>query len=147
MQRTLFSFVSTSQSEKRKNDDQTGQKALVDAHELSRDFTQFKLTIRGHGAGRMSFDDTCTIVIKEYPHVFPSFSRLAALALVIPVSSVPCERGFSVQNQIKTKGRSRLSDKHVDCLMLLAMYDANVEDFDYDDAILEFVAAKGRRKF
>ena len=94
---------------------------LVDAHELSHDFAQFKLTIREHDAGRMSFNDTCTI--KEYPHLFPSFSRLAALALVIPVLSVPCERGFSMQNQIKTKGHSRLSDKHVDCdcLMLLAM--------------------------
>ena len=43
---------------------------LVDAHELSHDFAQFKLTIRGHDAGRMSFDDTCTI--KEYPQRVPS---------------------------------------------------------------------------
>ena len=65
---------------------------LVDVHELSRDFAHFKLTIRGHDVGLMNFDDTCTI--KEYPHLFQSFSCLAMLALVIPVSSVPCERGF-----------------------------------------------------
>ena len=65
---------------------------FVNVHELSRDFAQFKLTTRGHDAGRMSFDDTCTI--KKYPHLFPSFSRLAALSLMIPVSRVPCEKGF-----------------------------------------------------
>ena len=83
-------------------------------------------------------DDT----IKEFPNLFPSFSRLAVLTIVILVLS---ERGFSVQNRIKTKGRSRLSDKwdkHNDCLMLLAMHEANVEDFD-NDAIQEFVPAKG----
>ena len=46
-----------------------------------------------------------------------------------------------MQNRIKTKGHSQLSDKHIE--MLLAMYEANVEDFDYDDAIQEFVSAKG----
>lgn len=69
---------------------------LCGEDELSHNFTQFKLTIPGHDAGRMSFNDTCTI--KEYPHVFPLFSRLVALALLIPVSIIPCEREFSVQN-------------------------------------------------
>ena len=40
---------------------------------------------------------------------------------MIPVSSVPCERVFSVQNRVKTKMQSRLTDTHDDNLMLIAM--------------------------
>ena len=45
---------------------------------------------------------------------------------MIPVSSVPCERGFSVQNRVKTKMRSRLTDTHIDNLMLIAIEAPNL---------------------
>lgn len=47
--------------------------------------------------------------------------------MVIPVSSVPCERGFSMQNRVKTKQRLGLTDVHVDSLMLVAMEGPKLE--------------------
>ena len=54
---------------------------------------------------------------------------------------------FNTKPNFKKKGHSRLNDKHFDWLMLLALYEANVEDIDYDDAIQEFMSVKGWRKF
>ena len=48
-------------------------------------------------------------------------SVTSAIASVIPGSSVLCERGFSMQNHVKTKQRSRVMDVHVHNVMLIAM--------------------------
>ena len=79
-----------------------------------------QLIIRGHDAGLMSFDEHL-----YHPRV-PSLISIVFSSLVIRAG---IERTMRERiNQIKTKGRSRLSE-HVDCLMLLA--------------IQEFVSAKG----
>ena len=44
---------------------------------------------------RLSMAEMCRILMMEYAEEFPEFAKIAAFALAIPVSSVPCERGFS----------------------------------------------------
>ena len=80
---------------------------------------QFKFTLRAHGS--MNFAHICKAAMTDYKGVFPEFAKLANAALAIPVSSVPCERGFSAQNRVKKADRSRLTDEHVDNLMLMAV--------------------------
>ena len=92
---------------------------FLDTDRLQAEFMQFKFTLRAQG--RISFADTCRAVLTNHKDVFPEFAKLANVAFAIPVSIVPCERGFSVQNRIKRLDRSRLTDRHVDNLMLIAM--------------------------
>ena len=101
---------------------------LVVREELRTIFLQFKYTIRAHGP--MSFSDTCAVVITDYNANFPAFATLAQIGSVIPVSSVPCERSFRVQNRIKTRLRLRLSAKHGDNLMMLAMHAPRLQTAD-----------------
>ena len=93
---------------------------------LREEFMQFKFTLRAHGS--MNFAHTCKAAMTDYKDVFPEFAKLANAALAIPVSSVPCERGFSAQNRIKKADRSRLTDEHVDNLMLIAMEGPSIRD-------------------
>ena len=82
-------------------------------------FPRFCATLRG--LGDLSFLQACQHTILDFSEDFLEFAVLANYALVLPVSNVPCERGFSLQNRIKTLARSCLSDRSVDYLMLLAM--------------------------
>ena len=97
----------------------------------------------GHGIG--NFDDACRVLIEDYGDIFPSFKSLANVALVLPMSSVPCERGFSTQNRIKTARRSRLTDDHVNTLMLISIHGPPLADFDIDRAVTTF-NVKQRKK-
>ena len=115
---------------------------VVNGQSLRGEFRHMKFTLRGHG--RPNFTESCRLLIQDYAEMFPAFRQLACIALVIPVSSVPCERGFSCQNRIKTARRSRLSDDNVDNLMLLSMEGPPVVDFPYDRA-REIFASRARR--
>jgi hypothetical protein len=48
---------------------------------------------------------------------YPNICKIAENVLVAPVSSVECERGFSVQNHIKCKLRNRMAVDTLDMLM------------------------------
>ena len=47
----------------------------------------------------------------EWAEIFPLLSQLAAAGLVIPVSSVNCERDFSTMNRVKRMHTSKLFHK------------------------------------
>eukprot|EP00745_Piridium_sociabile_P032989 TRINITY_DN56445_c2_g1_i1.p1 TRINITY_DN56445_c2_g1~~TRINITY_DN56445_c2_g1_i1.p1 ORF type:complete len:657 (+),score=129.59 TRINITY_DN56445_c2_g1_i1:167-1972(+) len=118
--------------------------AMMNGPRANQQFNQFKRTLCRYGA--RTFDTACTAVIRHLSLQFPDFGLLAQIALVIPVSSVPCERGFSVQNKIKTLARNRLSEARVSRLMTLKMESQSFKDFNMDAAKEAFVAMKKRRK-
>lgn len=49
----------------------------------------------------------------------PNLLQLASIALILPTSTAECERGFSVQNRIKTALRNRLTTSHLHALMTI----------------------------
>ena len=49
--------------------------------------------------------------------MFPNLTKLAAIGLVLPMSTVDCERGFSVLSRIKTDLRNRISSRILNDLM------------------------------
>jgi hypothetical protein len=73
---------------------------------------------------------------------FPMVAAAAERLLVIPVSTVDCERGFSRQNLIKTNLRNTLCIKNLENLMRLAI---NQEEMDFDLAFRKWATAKQRR--
>ena len=38
-----------------------------------------------------------------FSSLYPTLSKLASIALIVPVSTADCERGFSTMNRIKTR--------------------------------------------
>ena len=97
---------------------------LVQKERMLRDFLPLKRVLAA-GSGKPSFRESCRLLITSLGEMFPDFKTLAEVALVIPVSSVAAERGFSLQNDIKTAMRSRLSEEKVQNLMTLAAFAPN----------------------
>ena len=93
----------------------------------------FKHLVRSHR--RIPFEKFAKILIEEYEDEFPDFVLLEKIALTIPVSSVPCERGFSTQNAIKSKERNRLSHKRLNRLMFIKLVGPVIEKFNFVDAV------------
>ena len=87
------------------------------------------------------FQDVCRNIIKETNPDFVVFAYLAS----IPVSSAPYERGFSVQNSLKTNSRNRLNPERLNHLILIKLDGPVPADFNFDKAF-ELFHRKERRK-
>ncbi|CAL8240018.1 unnamed protein product [Gadus morhua 'NCC'] len=87
-------------------DDSATATTFIDAASAKRDAIPMMTALRSYGG--LHFSSACEMLIRDYAEIFPEWVKLAKVACVIPVSSVPAERGFSLQNRIKTAQRSRL---------------------------------------
>lgn len=78
---------------------------------------------------------------------FPETCKLMSYALTLPISTVECERGYSLMNLIKTLLRNRLGQERLQDLMRVALVGKGVTDKSIDwMAILQFwFAAKARK--
>lgn len=61
------------------------------------------------------------------------------------MTSVPCERGFSVRNRVRTKVRSRLTDKHVVQHMRVQANKIPLDECDLMPAMNHFLRHCARR--
>ena len=52
-----------------------------------------------------------------YEDILSSFVTLEQVLLLIPITSVPCERGFSAQDRINEALRNKMSPNAVGCMM------------------------------
>ena len=66
---------------------------------------------------------------------FPNILKLYAIAMVIPVSSACCERGFSSLKRIKSDWRSSLATEQVDRLMLVSLQGPTFDDYEAEGAM------------
>ena len=78
---------------------------------------------------------------------FPNLLVLAQLALIMPFQTADCERGFSCQNGIKTKGRSRLLKDNLNTLMTMTFEGGPTDQHDFSSAAARWKAEKNRRLF
>ena len=72
----------------------------------------------------------------------PTLSILADIYLACQASSCKCERGFNLQNLIKTKTRNRLSTVHLDILMCVRLLSGPVDKFNFQKAYKVWYTAK-----
>ncbi|KAL1261177.1 hypothetical protein QQF64_034240 [Cirrhinus molitorella] len=117
---------------------------LVQKERALQDFLAVKRVLAG--SGRPTFRESCKHLITSFGEMFPDYKTLAEVALVIPVSSVAAERGFSMQNNIKTVARSRLSEAKTQNLMTIASASVTLDSFDYAQASTQFKSMRTRRK-
>jgi len=69
---------------------------------------------------------------REFMINWPTMMSLWQAILVIPTSTVVCERGFSKQNWVKSERRTRLNLDTLDALMRVSLNGLGVEFMDWD---------------
>ena len=63
--------------------------------------------------------------------LYPALGLIAADGLVIPATTVDCERGFSAVGHIKTKLRARLTELSLENLLFIACEDPGIGNFNF----------------
>ncbi len=82
-----------------------------------------------------------------FDDLYPNLSKIASSLLVIPVHSADCERGFSALGRIKTKLRSRLTNKYLNSLLMINLNGADLNKFDFHSALQTWASIRKRRVF
>ncbi len=77
--------------------------------------------------------------------LYPTLSRLCSIALVLPVSTAHCERGFSTLKRIKTVPRNRPATDTLDYLIRISAEGCEQHEFDFERAVLKCSAKRNRR--
>lgn len=78
-------------------------------------------------------------------HLYPHLRKLAAIALVLPVSTAECESAFSTMNRVKTDLRNRLITQNLEHLMQISINGPCFEDYDFDKAATSWDNQRQRR--
>ena len=81
----------------------------------------------------------------ELETMFPNLYKLAAIGLLLPMSTVDCECGFSALSRIKTDIRNRLSSKILNHLMTISLEGPSPEEFPYEEACDIWASWRNRR--
>ena len=79
----------------------------LDAEQTKADYRLFKFLLNNNRD--LGLEEMCTKVIQQHKEQFPDFAIMAEICLVIPLTSVPCERAFSLQNSVMSAKRNRMS--------------------------------------
>lgn len=118
---------------------------LPDSEECAKaEFPLFRRLVADNYLG-LTFEEMAKHVITELATEFPNIATLYELALILPMSSAMCERGFSIQNVIKDCHRNRLSTESVNRLTLICLEGPPYKQFDYAKAFLKWNALRERR--
>lgn len=98
----------------------------------------------GSSAGLTSVKDIAQFSFR-HSSVYPVVGYLGRRLLVLPVSTVDCERGFSRQNLIKTDLRNSLKIESLSNIMMIAIEGPTSESFPFEDAFNKWAGVKKRR--
>ena len=84
---------------------------LIDAKCAQQDVVAVMTAL--HSFKGLTFATACEVLIYEFSELHPDWATLAKTACVLPVSSMPAERGFTLHNQIKMALKSCLQEERV----------------------------------
>ena len=119
---------------------------LIEPDVTRADYLHFKFILNTHRLMNMQQFIKRFLADEGLCEQFPTFTTLANIALIIPVSSASCERGFSCQNRIKMDLRNRLSEQNLENLMKVAIEGAPLAEFDFEREKQIFKEYRHRRK-
>ncbi|KAH7444814.1 hypothetical protein KP509_02G093100 [Ceratopteris richardii] len=85
--------------------------------------------------------------MKDWHASFPNLMKLWRAILVIPASTIACERGFSKQNLIKSDRRSSLIVNTLDHLMRVSTIGPNIDEVDWNRVFELWKESKSRRMY
>ena len=93
------------------------------------------------------FDTFAATFLQLHSQQFPEMAKLISIIVIIPVTSVPCERGFSSANRIKTRLRNRLLVENLDVLLRIVLEGPPLEEFDFVRALSLYKSTRQHRIF
>ena len=77
--------------------------------------------------------------------MFPNLAKLAAIGLLLPMSTADCERGFSTLSRVKTDLRNRLQNKTLNHLLMISIEGPDAADYSFDEACDLWAGWRNRR--
>ncbi|KAJ8312909.1 LOW QUALITY PROTEIN: hypothetical protein KUTeg_010282 [Tegillarca granosa] len=106
-----------------------------------RSYVQVQVTKKSEGVKTVTDVAQLGVRLMDF---YPVVGVVCKRVLLLPVSTVDCERGFSKQNLIKSCTRNRLQQKTLENLMRISI-DGPREIIDYDLVFKSWVGVKQRR--
>ena len=101
----------------------SGDTPIVDSDELSTEWFDLRIYLINN-CSTLSIKDVLILFAKSnttISTVYPNFCKLAQLFLTLPVSTADCERAFSTMKRIKTRLRSKMTNKTLNHCMRVSM--------------------------
>ena len=120
---------------------------IVDKESTMREWQLAKKVVRSQGYPRNSISTLWKVLRDAHAGDLPNLIKLAMLALTCPIHTAECERGFSVQNHIKTSLRNRLSPERLDDLATVAILGPVSASFDPCAVLNLWLERKQRKLF
>jgi hypothetical protein len=84
------------------------------------------------------------LIASNHRQEFPNLMQLAYIALTLPLHTSDCERTFSVQNNVVTKLRSRLSPSICDRLVRVKLEGEGLKSHDFTATVAHWRKSKNR---
>ncbi|MCO5563599.1 hypothetical protein L7F22_017246 [Adiantum nelumboides] len=124
-----------------------GNSSLVDKEHCEGELIRFVTYLMDSYPTRGLFDTWAQCSgDSEWRRMFPELFKLFQIVMVLPSSSVMCERGFSKQNRIKSHGRASIGLKMLDRLMFMSLSpEKEPHQVDWDAIFDAWKALKHRR--
>ena len=121
---------------------------LFDTSELDSEYSTWKDFVSANiGLGVTSDEFLFAVFHTQISQMegFPTILKLLQISLTLAPGSVDCERGFSLQNIIKTKLRNRLTVESTSDLMRCSRDGENIKNFKWEHHLDNFLETKNRR--
>ena len=67
--------------------------------------------------------------------MYPELSKLAQICLIIPVSTVDCERGLSTMALVKMKLRNQMKNSTLNHCLRILIEGPPIEEFDFEKVL------------
>ncbi|KAG1671198.1 hypothetical protein GQR58_016537 [Nymphon striatum] len=109
--------------------------ALIDPQQCRAEWSILKQLVQTEEYPTQSMACLWGCINQYHPQDFPHLKTLASIALVAPVHTANSERGFSVQNNIKSSLRNRLSPVRLHQLTLISIEGPPRKEFPFHRAV------------
>lgn len=125
-----------------------GPHGVIAADSLKPEYPLFVNSVKADDRlGKLSTREVMEALVENntLQAMFPNLAKIAAIGLLLPMSTADCERGFSALQRIKTNLRNRLSNRILNNLLLISIEGPSPADFPYNDACDIWAGWRNRR--
>jgi hypothetical protein len=122
---------------------------IIKDENVMREYTMFKFMIMYNHSedeefAKLSLHEKWYRVFALYGEIYKNFFQTIKLLLILPLSTVPCERLFSKKNLIKSRGRSCLKTMTLDHLLRCSLADEESIACKQREIVEHFLLIKDR---
>ena len=118
---------------------------IVNQEDTLSEWNLWKMVVKGTLKDKSCQEVLQLLISSSNAILYPNLAALASVALVLPMSTVDCERGFSALGRIKTKLRNRLLEATLNQLLFVAVEGPPLAEFNFDEAVTLWAGKKRRR--